>query len=105
MTTKEHLSLPITGLDCVDCARTLEGGVAQLEGVESSVLDFASATLSVEYDEQVVQPPIIITRVRALGYDVASEEYTFEVAGMDCADCARKLEQAVGSLPNVRQRS
>jgi len=101
MTTKEHLSLPITGLDCVDCARTLEGGVAQLEGVESSVLDFASATLSVEYDEQVVQPPIIITRVRALGYDVASEEYTFEVAGMDCADCARKLEQAVGSLPNV----
>ena len=101
MTTREHLSLPITGLDCVDCARTLEGGVAQLQGVESSVLDFASATLNVEYDGQVVHPPIIITRVRALGYDVASVELTFDVLGMDCADCARKLEQAVGSLPNV----
>jgi Cd2+/Zn2+-exporting ATPase len=102
MTTKEQITLPIAGLDCMDCARTLEGGVAQLEGVQSAKLNFAASSLAVEYDPQHSSPAGIVTRIRELGYDVApGKELTFEVDGMDCADCAAKLQQAIGSLPGV----
>jgi Cd2+/Zn2+-exporting ATPase len=102
MTTTRHITLPVTGLDSVDCARTLEGGVTQLEGVQSATLNFAASSLAVEYRPQHTSPAGITTRIRELGYDVAAgEELTFEVDGMDCADCAAKLQQAVAALPGV----
>jgi Cd2+/Zn2+-exporting ATPase len=40
--------------------------------------------------------------VRELGYDVAAvEEWTFELTGLNCADCAAKVEGAVSALPEV----
>ena len=102
MTTTRQIALPIIGLDCMDCARTLEGGVTQLEGVQAAQLNFSTATLTVQYDAQRVSPTDIITRIHELGYDVAlSDELVFELGGMDCADCAAKLQQAIAALPNV----
>jgi Cd2+/Zn2+-exporting ATPase len=102
MTTKQNIALPITGLDCIDCARTLQGGLAVLRGVLSSQLNFATSTLAVEYDADQVSVAGILARIRELGYDAASgEELTFEVSGMDCANCAAHLQQAVANLPGV----
>ena len=61
----------ITGMDCADCARTLERGVAQLDQVESCSLNFTAGKLRVsgaQTDEA------IIARVRELGYNVASND-------------------------------
>jgi Cd2+/Zn2+-exporting ATPase len=102
MATKRHITLPIAGLDCMDCARTLEGGLAQLDGVLSSQLNFAASTVAVDYDADQIGMEGIVARVRELGYDVArGEELTFEVDGMDCADCAARLQQAVANLPGI----
>jgi Cd2+/Zn2+-exporting ATPase len=102
MTTKQHITLPITGLDCVDCARTLEGDLAQLQGVLASRLNFATSTLALEYDVGQVSVASILGRIRELGYDIApGEELTFEVSGMDCADCAAHLQEAVSKLPGI----
>ncbi len=102
MTATRQITLPIIGLDCMDCARTLEGGVAQLEGVQEAALHFSTANLAVQYDAQRVNPANIIARIRKLGYDVAlGDELVFDLEGLDCADCAAKLEQAIAALPHV----
>ncbi len=101
MTTTRRITLPVTGLDCVDCARSLEGGLAQLEGVSTTRLNFAASSLAVEHDARRSDLASIVARIREMGYDVVSEDLTFEVEGMDCADCAAKLEQAVTALPGV----
>ncbi|MBM4429790.1 MAG: cadmium-translocating P-type ATPase [Chloroflexi bacterium] len=102
MTTNHHITLSIASLDCVDCARTLEAGVAKLDGVLAVKLNFAAASLDVDYDAERTKPAGIVARVRDLGYDVVpGEELTFDLDGLDCADCAAKLQQAVASLPGV----
>jgi Cd2+/Zn2+-exporting ATPase len=102
MTTTNHITLPVTGLDCIDCARALEGGVAQLPGVSSSALNFAASQLTVDYDPAQASPASLVARIRELGYDVApGDELLFEVTGMDCADCAAHLQEAVGKLAGV----
>ncbi|MGC8787429.1 MAG: heavy metal translocating P-type ATPase [Anaerolineae bacterium] len=102
MTTTRQITLPIIGLDCMDCARTLEGGLAQLGGVQRAELNFSTANFTVQYDAQQVSPVDIIARIRELGYDVAlGDELVFQLEGLDCADCAAKLEQAIAALPNV----
>jgi copper chaperone CopZ len=44
-TTKQ--TFIITGMDCADCANTVRTGVAKLDGVESSNLNFHTETLHV----------------------------------------------------------
>jgi Cd2+/Zn2+-exporting ATPase len=104
-----HEALPIGGLDCADCARTLENSLGRLDGVLWASANFATATLAVEYDAERVDRSAILSRIRALGYDVEvptpAREMVFQVDGMDCADCALHLEEALGRTPGVTQVS
>jgi len=58
----------ITGMDCADCARSVEKGVAKLDGIEACRLNFTTETLRVTGD---VSSTAVVDRVRELGYDVA----------------------------------
>ncbi len=100
-----HETLSVAGLDCPDCARTLEGGVGRLEGVLWASANFATGTLAVEYDAERVDRPAIVSRIHALGYDVSAlpREMAFRVNGLDCADCALHLEEALRRTPGVAQ--
>ncbi len=63
--------LEITGMDCAECARGIERGVARLEGVQSCSLSYETAKLRVQGNVTREQ---VIARVRELGYDVATED-------------------------------
>ncbi len=67
--TSPTLTLPITGMDCADCARTIQTGVSRLDGVESCSVNFAAAKMNVT---GAVSQDAVIRRVRELGYDVAA---------------------------------
>lgn len=101
-----HETLAVAGLDCPDCARTLQSGVGRMDGVLWVSANFAASSLAVEYDAQRIDRWAIITRIRNLGYDVPAApkppgEMTFEVEGLDCADCALHLEEALRRTPGV----
>ena len=59
----------IAGMDCADCARSIEKGVARLEQVEAAALNFTTGTLAVRGP---VAAERVVARVRELGYDVAA---------------------------------
>lgn len=102
-----HETLPVEGMDCADCARTLENGVGRLEGVLWASANFAASTMAIEYDPDRIQRSAILSRIRALGYDVEApapaRDMVFQVDGMDCADCALNLEEALNRTPGVAQ--
>ena len=102
-----HETLPVRGLDCADCVQTLETGLERLDGVLWVAVNFAAASLSIEYDSQQVERPAIISRIQALGYEVGpsapSQELVFQVEGMDCADCAVHLEEALRNTPGIAE--
>ncbi|WP_374689078.1 heavy metal translocating P-type ATPase [Promineifilum sp.] len=62
-----ELRFQVTGLDCANCARSVETGVAALDGVSAASLNFTTGALRVEGS---VAPERVVTRVRELGYDV-----------------------------------
>ncbi len=57
----------ITGMDCADCARSIERGVSRLDGVSACDLDFGAAMLKVDGP---VDRAAVVARVRELGYGV-----------------------------------
>lgn len=70
-----EIELRIDGMDCADCALTLERGISQLDGVEFVQVNFVAGTLQARGR---VTADAITERVHALGYDVASDEKSAE---------------------------
>lgn len=62
--------LPITGMTCANCARTIERALGRLGGVVSVSANFATERASVEYLPGVVSLAAIQQAVRDAGYDV-----------------------------------
>jgi len=63
-------TLRIGGMDCANCALTLERSLAQLDGVEEAQVNFSTALLTVRGDASLDQ---ITRRIEALGYRIADE--------------------------------
>jgi Cd2+/Zn2+-exporting ATPase len=67
----KEVKVQIAGMDCADCALTLERGIANLDGIEHVSVNFSTAMLeaSGEFDPQQV-----VKRVESLGYRVAEAQ-------------------------------
>jgi Cd2+/Zn2+-exporting ATPase len=57
----------VSGMDCADCARTIEKGVAGLPNVDSSAINFTTETLKVAGS---VSDDDVRSRVQELGYNL-----------------------------------
>jgi len=64
----------ITGMHCVNCARTIEKKVGNISGVAKAEVNFASETLMVEFDPQKVKTEDIVAAVEAAGYKASQYE-------------------------------
>lgn len=64
----QEMKLRVTGMDCANCARTVESGVARLDGVDQCALTFTTEVLRVT---GAVDRGDVVARVEALGYGVA----------------------------------
>ena len=96
--TITHASWQIGGLDCPDCARTVDRSVSLLDGVITARLNFANAILVVEYDAAGDPRRAIESQLLRMGYtaveigDAAGRPVAeFRLVGLDCPDCSDKL--------------
>ncbi|MGI6548673.1 MAG: heavy metal translocating P-type ATPase [Syntrophomonadales bacterium] len=102
--------LRITGMDCPDCAAKVEKAIKLMPGVIEAAVVFPIGRLNVLYDPQRTSITQMSDMVKKLGYEALDEgnkqtgnliTTDFSIIGMDCMDCAAKLEKQVNSLPGV----
>jgi len=101
----DKASIHITGMTCTTCARTIKKGLSQTPGVEQADVNFASEKASIKYDTTKVDLAKIKDTVSELGYGVATRKSIFPVAGMTCASCVARVEEALSSVPGVLSAS
>lgn len=65
---------PVLQMSCASCAISAESIVKGLNGVNNASVNFATATLSVEYQPDVITPEQIRTAVQDGGYDLLIED-------------------------------
>ncbi len=71
-----HREVPVEGMDCADCAMTLERGVGRLEGVTWVSINFAGARMSLEYEAHQTNMDAVAKRVQSLGYRLGDGDAT-----------------------------
>jgi Cu+-exporting ATPase len=65
------VSLPVTGMTCAACARTIERTLQKVEGVAHASVNFATSRAEVRFDPAATDIPHLVEAVRDVGYDVA----------------------------------
>jgi Cu+-exporting ATPase len=69
----EEVELPIGGMTCAACARTVESQLGHAEGVEKASVNFATRTASVRFDPARTQVERLIAAVEDVGYEVPQQ--------------------------------
>lgn len=89
--------------DCLQCMERLREALLSLEGVHRVDLDVESSTVELTYDSNYLTLESVEKQARQIGIRIA-ESYNHEVirlVGLDCPDCAIKLEKGVGRVRGV----
>ncbi|MGE5372238.1 MAG: heavy metal translocating P-type ATPase [Solirubrobacterales bacterium] len=99
----------VEGLECPDCAAKLEKAIRGLPGMYEAAITFPLGRLDITYDPDELPLAKVIAQAAALGYQVNSGQTAAPIGvrleGLDCADCAAKLERSISRLSSVQSVS
>lgn len=83
MAHTEELELPVAGMTCAACARTVEKQLTGFQGVAKASVNFATKTASVTFDPQAVTVENLVAAIEDVGYEVPVQpQEIVEAAGM-----------------------
>jgi Cu+-exporting ATPase len=66
----ETVHLPILGMTCDNCARSVERTLSAVPGVTKVKVDLKQSAADVDYDGAFVKREVLVNAVRDLGYEV-----------------------------------
>jgi copper chaperone CopZ len=70
----ETVTLPVSGMTCGGCARSVERKLAATPGVTGATVDLDSATATVQFDSGRTEVPKLIAAIEQLGYQVRAAQ-------------------------------
>jgi len=97
-------------MSCAACVRRVEQGLADLHGVSSAAVNFATEKAIVEYDPADLSVDQMAEKVKDLGYEVVGDDTSGEpglqktivsIGGMTCAACVRRVESTLETIDGV----
>jgi P-type Cu+ transporter len=89
----ERVDLPVSGMTCAACARSIERTLAKTPGVERASVNLATNTATVEYDSRRVKANDFVAAIENLGYGVPQTE-----APPDAAETGYRLRLIVAAV-------
>ena len=97
-----QLTLPVKGMSCASCAKSVEGALAGVDGVAESRVNFATERAQVGLQEgRQVPVEKLAQAVADSGYEVRTAETSLTVQGMTCASCVSRVEEALAAVGGV----
>lgn len=65
-----HLELPVSGMTCQSCARSVEVALARIPTVRNTSVNVAAGQVHLDYDPEATNRPAIEAAIRAAGFQV-----------------------------------
>ncbi len=75
----EKIVIPVGGMTCINCAKTIEKVLNAREGVYNAVVNFAAEQVAVEYNPEQISNVAIKKAITDTGYEVIETQKTADV--------------------------
>ncbi|MBI2898981.1 MAG: copper-translocating P-type ATPase [Planctomycetes bacterium] len=95
------LDVPIRGMRCAGCVKTIEEECAKVPGVVEATVNFAAERARLAVHPRDFRAPVLVRSLRDHGYRPATARVAFRIDGMDCPSCVQPLEEALRAVPGV----
>jgi Cu2+-exporting ATPase len=80
-------------MSCASCATSVESALRSVPGILAAVVNYANASVSVEFDPKVTSPEAFRKQVQAIGYDLVVNDEPEEATAIAEGIQARRLNQ------------
>ena len=98
-------TIPVTGMTCANCAKTISRQAKKVEGVSAADVNFASERLTFSLNTAVAPAQTtakaVIERIENAGFGVATNRVEIPIVGMTCANCAKAITRKLNQLDGV----
>ncbi|MBA2776212.1 MAG: copper-translocating P-type ATPase [Chloroflexia bacterium] len=115
--TTVEIDFAVDGMTCASCVRRVEQALAKTEGVSDIRVNLATERAHIAIDPALITVDRLSDAVSRAGYTSGAitlpsagrashiDELTFDIEGMTCASCVRRVEKALDKLDGVQEAS
>jgi Cu+-exporting ATPase len=93
--------LPITGMDCANCATAVERNIKKVQGVDEVNVNLTTERASFSYQQGSDTITDVVARINKAGYGVASGEAEFLIKGLEDDSDGKRLEKVISQIEGV----
>jgi len=99
----DTLRLQVAGMSCASCVRRVEKALGRVPGVRAARVDLVSgqAEASLEAPASPATLAALDGAITRAGFTLQKDMLAFDVTGMSCASCIRRVEKAAAKVPGV----
>jgi Cu+-exporting ATPase len=76
----DKISIQVSGMTCINCAKTIEKALNTKEGIYNATVNFAAERVIVEYNANQISLPSIKKAIQDVGYEVVEQQKNVEDA-------------------------
>ena len=96
----DSISLPVAGMTCASCVRSVEKAVGKVPGVRAVSVNLATGRAQITF-EKAGDVGSVVGAIERAGYEVPAEQIDLAVDGMTCGSCVSHVERALLKVPGV----
>jgi Cu+-exporting ATPase len=97
----KRITLPVQGMTCASCVVHVEQALRSIDWVADVNVNLATEQANVEFTVESPELSQLVSAVRDVGYDIATEKVSLPIGGMTCASCVAHVEEALAKVPGV----
>ncbi len=97
----KKLIIPVDGMSCASCVSTVEKALKKRNGIYDIAVNFALQNVELSYNADEISLEEIANTVKSVGYNIPSKDIRFNIEGMHCASCVKRVEKSLLSLNGV----
>ena len=100
-TEGRRIVLQIDGMTCAACVSTVQGALERMDGVSEAVVNLATDTAAITFDNHATDVESMVRAVRSVGYGTGTGEAQLSVSGLADAAIARDIETRLTAIDGV----
>src|SRR5574342_556483 len=101
--------IPVSGMHCASCVRTIEGALNKVPGVAKAMVNFASSKAYVDYDPNLTSEKMLKEAIDKTGYKAEQHETAatesgktvLAISGMESMHCVNIIEKTLQNVSGV----
>jgi Cu+-exporting ATPase len=96
-----RIEIPISGMTCSGCTRTIERALQVLPGVRRVSVNPATETAHIWYEPKKLDVADLSEAIREAGYETGTRTMRLRIQGIYCSGCITQIEESLQKTPGV----